>query len=64
VASGCGRAIRHALVGETAVGLGVLTLDGVDNRLLLLKSMSGILGPLASNRNGCAGGGENGNSVI
>jgi hypothetical protein len=41
-------AIRHALAGETAVDLGVLALDGVDNRLLLLKSTSGVLGLLAS----------------
>jgi hypothetical protein len=64
VASGRVGAIRHALAGETTVGLGVLTLDGVDNRLLLLKSTGGVLGPLASSHNGCAGGGENGGSVI
>jgi hypothetical protein len=63
VASGRRGAIRHALVGETAVGLGVLALDGVDNRLLLLKSTGGVLGPLASCRNGCPGGGEKGSIV-
>jgi hypothetical protein len=55
---------RHALVSETAVGLGVLALDGVNNRLLLLKSTGGVLGPLASHRNGGPGGGEDGGSVI
>jgi hypothetical protein len=64
VASGRGGAIRHALAGEMVVGLGVLTLDGVDNRLLLLKSTGVVLGPLASSCNGCPGGGENGNNVI
>jgi hypothetical protein len=63
VASGCGGAIRHALASETAVGLGVLALNGVDNRLLLLKSTSGVLGPLASSRNGRPGGSEN-SSVV
>jgi hypothetical protein len=48
VASGCGGAIRHALASETAVGLGVLALNGVDNRLLLLKSLGGVLGPLVA----------------
>jgi hypothetical protein len=52
VTSRRGRTIRHALTGETAVGLGVLTLDGVNNRLLLLKSTGGVVGPLASRRNG------------
>ena len=55
---------RHALVSETAVGLGVLALDGVNNRLLLLKSTGGVLGPLASSRNSRPGGGENGSSVF
>jgi hypothetical protein len=64
VASGCGGAIRHTLVSETAVGLGVLALNGVDNRLLLLKSTGGVLCPLASSRNGRPGGGENGGSVV
>jgi hypothetical protein len=64
VTSGRGRTIRHALVDETAVGLGVLALDGVNNRLLLLKSTGGVLGSLASRRNGCPGGGEDGGSVI
>jgi hypothetical protein len=64
VASGCGGAIRHTLVSETAVGLGVLALNGVDNRLLLLKSTGGVLCPLASSRNGRPGGGENGDSVV
>jgi hypothetical protein len=60
----CGRSIRHALARETAVGLGVLALDGVNNRLLLLKSTGGVLGPLASRRNGGPGGGEEGSSII
>jgi hypothetical protein len=64
VTSRRGRTIRHALVGETAVGLGVLTLDGVNNRLLLLKSTGSVLGPLASRRNDGPGGGEDGGSVI
>jgi hypothetical protein len=64
VSSGCGRAIRNALAGETAVGLGVLALDGVNNRLLLLKSAGGVLGPLASRRNGGPGGDEEGCDVI
>jgi hypothetical protein len=64
VASGCGGAIRHALASETAVGLGVLALNGVDNRLLLLKSTGGVLGPLASSRNVRPGGSKNGNSVV
>jgi hypothetical protein len=64
VASGCGGAIQHTLASETAVGLGVLALNGVDNRLLLLKSTGGVLGPLASNRNGRPGGSENGSSVV
>jgi hypothetical protein len=64
VASGCGGAIRLALASETAIGLGVLALNGVDNRLLLLKSTCGVLGPLASSRNGCPGGSENGSSSI
>jgi hypothetical protein len=64
VLSGCGRAIRNALAGETAVGLGVLALDGVNNRLLLLKSTGGILGTLASRRNGDPGGDEEGDDVI
>jgi hypothetical protein len=64
VASGCGGAIRHALASETVVGLGVLALNGVDNRLLLLESTGGVLGPLASRRNGRPGGGENGSSVF
>jgi hypothetical protein len=64
VASGCGGAIRHALTSETAVGLGVLALNGVDNCLLLLKSMGGVLGPLASSRNSHPGGSENGSSVV
>jgi hypothetical protein len=61
---GRGRTIRHALAGETAAGLSVVALNGVNNRLLLLKSTSGVLGPLASRRNGCPGGGEDGGSVI
>jgi hypothetical protein len=56
VTSGRGRAIRHALAGETAVGLDVLALDGVNNRLILLKGTGRVLGPLASRRNGCPGG--------
>jgi hypothetical protein len=51
VASGRGGAIRHAIAGETTVGLSILTLDDVDNHLLLLKSTGGVLGPLASSRN-------------
>jgi hypothetical protein len=64
VASGRGGAIRCALASETAVGLGVLALNGVDNRLLLLKSTGGVLGPLASSRNSCPGGSEKSSSVI
>jgi hypothetical protein len=64
VVSGCGGTIRHALAGETAVGLGVLALDGVDNCLLLLKGAGGVLGPLASSCNGRPGGSEKGSSVI
>ena len=62
----CGHrgAIRHALASETTVGLGVLALDGVNNRLLLLKSTGGVLGPLASHHNDDPGGGEDGCSVI
>ena len=45
--------IRHALVGETVVGLGILALDSVNNRMLLFKSTGGVLGPLASRRDGC-----------
>jgi hypothetical protein len=64
VTSGRRRTIWHALTGETTVGLGVLALDGVNNRLLLLKSTGGVLGPLASRRNGCPSGGEDGGNVI
>jgi hypothetical protein len=64
VASRRGGAIRHSLAGETAVGLGVLALDGAGNRLLLLKSTCGILGPLASYRNGRPGGNKKGSSII
>jgi hypothetical protein len=64
VTSGRGGAIRHALASEAAVGLGVLAPDGVNNRLLLLKSTGGVLGPLASRRNGVPGGGEYACSVI
>jgi hypothetical protein len=64
VTSGHGRTIRDALASEAMVGLGVLALDGVDNRLFLLKGTSGILGPLASRRNGRTGGSEDGGSVI
>jgi hypothetical protein len=64
VASGCGGGIRHAFASETAVGIAVLALNGVDNRLLLLKSTGGVLGPLASSRNGRPGGGENGSSIV
>jgi hypothetical protein len=64
VTSECGGAIRHALDGEMAVGLGVLALDSVNNYLLLLKSTGDVLGLLASHRNGYPGGGENGCSVI
>jgi hypothetical protein len=56
--------IRHALTSETVVGLGVLALNGVDNRLLLLKSTGGVLGPLASSRNGRPGGSENGSNIV
>jgi hypothetical protein len=64
VTSERGGVIRHALTDETMVGLGVLALDGINNRLLLLKSTSSTLGPLASRHNGCPGGGEDGCSVI
>jgi hypothetical protein len=64
VTSGRERAIRHALVGKTAVGLSVLALHGVNNRVLLLKSTGGVLGPLASHRNDCPGGDKDGGSVI
>ena len=64
MASGCGGAIRHAIASETAVGLDVLALDSVNNRLLLLKSTGGVLGPLASRRNGGPGGSEDGYNVI
>jgi hypothetical protein len=64
VASGCGGAIRHALASEIAVGLSVLALNGIDNHLLLLKSTGGVLGPLASSRNGRPGGSENGSNVV
>jgi hypothetical protein len=64
VPSGRGRAVRHALAAEMTVGLGVLALDGVNNRLLLIKGTSGVLGPLASHSNGCPGGSEDGCSVI
>jgi hypothetical protein len=62
--SGHGRTIRHALASEATVGLGVLALDGVDNRLFLLKGTGGVLGLLASRRNGSTGGSEDGCSVI
>jgi hypothetical protein len=39
-------------------------LNGVDNRLLLLKSTGGVLGPLASNRNGRPSGSKNGSNVV
>jgi hypothetical protein len=52
------------LAGETAVGLGVLALDGIDNSLLMLKCTGGVLGTLASHRNGGLGGDEEGSSVI
>jgi hypothetical protein len=64
VTSERGGAIQHALASETTVGLGVLALDGINNRLLLLKSTGDILGPLASRHNGGLGGGEDGCSVI
>jgi hypothetical protein len=64
VTSGRGGAIRHAIASETVVGLDVLALDSVNNRLLLLKSTGGVLGPLASRSNGCPSGGEDGCSVI
>jgi hypothetical protein len=64
VSSGRGRAIRNALANETAVGLDILALNGVDNRLLMLKCTSGVLGTLASRRNGGPGGDEEGNNVI
>jgi hypothetical protein len=60
VTSGHGRTIRHALASEATVGLGVLALDGVDNRLFLLKGTGGVVGPLASCRNGRTGGSEDG----
>jgi hypothetical protein len=62
--SGRGRAIRNALAGETAIGLDVLALDGVDNRLLMLKCTSGVLGTLASCRNGGLCGDEEGDNII
>jgi hypothetical protein len=46
------------------VGLSVLALDGVDNRLLLLNSTGGVLSPLASRRNGSPSGSEDGCNVI
>jgi hypothetical protein len=64
VTSGHRRTIRDALASEATVGLGVLALDGVDNRLFLLKGTSGVMGPLASRRNGSTGGSEDGCSVI
>jgi hypothetical protein len=64
VASGRGGAIRDSLASETTVGLGVLAHDGVEHRLLLLKCTGGVLGPLASSRNGCSSGGEKSNNVI
>jgi hypothetical protein len=39
-------------------------LNGVDNRLLLLKSTGGVLGPLASRRNGGPGGDKEGGGII
>jgi hypothetical protein len=64
VTSGRARTIRHALASETMVGLGVLALDGVNQRLLLLKSTGSVLGPLASRRNGNPDFGEDGSSII
>ena len=64
VTSGRGGTIRHALASETTVGRDVLALDDVNNRLLLLKSTSSVLGPLASRCNGGPGGGEDGCNVI
>jgi hypothetical protein len=64
VSSRHGRGIRNALADEMVVGLDVLALDGVDNRLLMLKCTGDVLGTLASRRNGGPGGDEEGNSVI
>jgi hypothetical protein len=64
VTSGHRRTIRDTLASEATVGLGVLALDGVDNRLFLLKGTSGVLGPLASRRNSSTGCSEDGCSVI
>jgi hypothetical protein len=64
VSGGRGRAIRNALAGETMVGLVVLALYGIDNRLLLLKSTGGVLGPLACRRNDGSGGDEEGGGII
>jgi hypothetical protein len=49
---------------ETTVGLGVLALYGVNNRLLLLKITGGVLGTLARRCNGGPGGDEEGGGVI
>jgi hypothetical protein len=48
----------------TAVDLGVLALNGIGNRLLVLKRTGGVLGPLASCRNGRPGGSKKGSNVI
>jgi hypothetical protein len=64
MASGCGGANRQSLAGMTAVDLGVLALNGIGNRLLVLKRTGGVLGPLASCRNGRPGGSKKGSNVI